>query len=256
MNRFAACLLSVLIAAPALAAVSREDLKKALVANPDLVLEALKNAKKKDFFELIISAQKEYQMEKMKEEEVLEKEAYEKAFANPYKPIIDAKTHVRGDAKAPITIVEYSDFQCPFCERGYRTVEQLRKKYGAKLRVVFKQEPSNPRHPEAIPAASWMEAVALQSPEKAWLFHDKMFENQDKLGDEFYRRTVKELGLDVARAAKDKDGKAVQEKLEADSKESHEFGFHGTPGFLVNGIPLRGAYPVADFDKIIERLKL
>ena len=256
MNRSTACLLSILIAAPAMAAVSREDLKKALTANPDLVLEALKNSKKGDFFEFVIEAQKEYQQEKMKEEESQEKAAYEKAFANPYKPVIDAKTHIRGDMKAPITIVEYSDFQCPFCTRGFQTMEQLRKKYGAKLRLVFKHEPTNPRHPEALPAAAWMEAVALQSREKAWLFHDKMFENQDKLGDDFFRKTVKELGLDVAKAAKDKDSKAVAEKIAADSAESHEFGFRGTPGFLINGVPLRGAYPASEFDKIIERLKL
>ena len=256
MNRSAACLLSVFLASPAMAAISREDLKKALTANPDLVLEALKNVKKSDFFEFIIEAQKEYQQEKMKEEEAQEKALYEKAFANPFKPVIDDKAHIRGDAKAPITIVEYSDFQCPFCTRGFQTMEEVRKKYGAKVRVVFKHEPTNQRHPEAIPAASWMEAVALQSREKAWLFHDKMFENQDKLGDAFYRKTIKELGLDVAKAAKDKDGKAVREKIAADVNESHEFGFRGTPGFLVNGIPLRGAYPIADFDKIIERLKL
>ena len=88
------------------------------------------------------------------------------------------------------------------------------------------------------------------------LIHDKMFENQDKLGDDFFRKTVKELGLDVAKAAKDKDSKAVAEKIAADSAESHEFGFRGTPGFLINGVPLRGAYPASEFDKIIERLKL
>lgn len=255
MNR-AALALCLLVAAPVAAAVSREDLKKALAANPDLVLEALKNSKKSDFFEFIIEAQKEYQQAKMKEEEALEKAAYEKAFADPYKPVIDAKAHIRGDEKAPITIVEYSDFQCPFCTRGSKTVEEVRKKYGAKVRLVFKHEPTNQRHPEAIPAASWMEAVALQSREKAWLFHDKMFENQDKLGDEFYRKTVKELGLDVAKAAKDRESAAVKEKIAADVRECHEFGFRGTPGFLVNGVPLRGAYPLADFDKIIERLKL
>jgi len=256
MNRSAACLLSVILASPAAAAISREDLKKALAANPDLVLEALKNSKKSDFFEFIIESQKEYQMAKMKEEEAQEKAAYEKAFLNPYKPVIDAKALVRGDEKAPITIVEYSDFQCPFCTRGSQTMEEVRKKYGAKVRLVFKHEPTNQRHPEAIPAALWMEAVALQSREKAWLFHDKLFANQDKLGDEFYRKAVKEFGLDVAKAAKDKDSAAVKEKIAADVRESKEFGFQGTPGFLVNGIPLRGAYPIAEFDKIIERLKL
>lgn len=255
MNRLAACLLAALIAPPALAAVSREDLKKALEANPDLVLSALRKAKKPEFFELVVEAQREYQLEKAKEEEAREREEFEKAFKDPFKPVVDAKTRVRGSAEAPITIIEYSDFQCQYCLRGFRTVEELRRKYGAKVRFVFKHLPLD-FHPFAKPAAQWMEAVAVQSPEKAWLFHDKIFENQDKLGDELFRKTVKELGLDVEKAAKDKDDKAVQDKIEADALEAKNFGFTGTPGFLVNGIPLRGAFPPAQFDKVIERLKL
>lgn len=255
MNRSAACLLSIILAAPAAAAVSREDLKKALAANPDLVLEALKNSKKSAFIEFVLEAQREYQMEKAKEEAAKEQEEFEKAFKNPFKPVVDAKTRLRGNAGAPITIVEYSDFQCPYCSKGFRTVEEVRKKHGAKIRFVFKHLPL-PFHPFAMPAAQWLEAAAIQSPDKAWLFHDKMFENQDKLGDEFFRKTIEELGLDVEKAAKDKDEKAVKDKIAADMLEARNYGFNGTPGYLVNGIPIRGAYPAEQFDKIIERLKL
>ncbi|HAZ06972.1 MAG TPA: thiol:disulfide interchange protein [Elusimicrobia bacterium] len=256
MNRPAAAALSLMIAVPSLAAISREELKKALDANPDLVLESLKKAKKSSVFELVLDAQKEYQQEKAKEEELREKQDFEKSFADPLKPVVDAKTRIRGDEKAPVTIVEYSDFQCPFCSRGFQTVEEVRRKYGAKIRFVFKHLPLTNMHPEAMAAAQWMEALALQSPEKAWIFHDKMFSNQNKLGDAFYRETAKELGLNVEKAAKDKDGRAVQDKIEADIKEAKGFGFSGTPGFLVNGIPIRGAYPAAHFDTIIERLKI
>lgn len=240
MNRSVAFILSALLAAPAMAAVSREDLKKALNANPDLVLEALRNSKRSAFIEFLLEAQRDYQMEKAKEEEAKEKEEFEKAFKNPFKPVVDAKTRIRGDEKAPITIVEYSDFQCPYCSKGFRTLEEVRKKHGAKIRFVFKHLPL-PFHPFAMPAAQWMEAVALQAPDKTWLFHDKMFENQDKLGDEFFRKTVKELGLNVEKAAKDKDEKTVQDKIAADMLEAKGFGFQGTPGFLINGVPLRGA---------------
>ena len=253
MNRLAAAAASVLIAAPSFAAVSREDLKKALDANPDLVLEALKKADKTAFFDYIVEAQHEYQEKKAQEEEERSKTELEAAFKNPLKPAIDAKTRVRGDKKAPITIVEYSDFQCPYCGRGFQVVEQVRQKYGAKVRFIYKHMPL-PMHPMALPAAKWQEAVALQSADGAWSFHDTMFKNQTSLNEDFFKKTVKDLGLDADKAAKDAQSKAVSDKIDADIKEAKEFGFTGTPGFLINGVPLRGAYPPEEFDKIIKRL--
>lgn len=254
MNRLAAAAASFLIAAPALAAISRDDLKKALDANPDLVIGALKKADKAAFFDLVVDAQKEYQEKRAQEEEERSKKEMEDAFKHPLKPLIDAKTRVRGIKSAPITIVEYSDFQCPYCGRGFQVVEQVRQKYGEKVRFVYKHLPLSSMHPMALPAAKWQEAVALQSIEKAWLFHDTMFKNQGSLSEDFFKKTVKDMGLDVDQAAKDAQSQAVADKIEADSKEAKEFGFTGTPGFLVNGIPLRGAYPPEEFDKIIKRL--
>lgn len=254
MKRFAAAALSLAIASPALAAVSRADLQKALNDNPDLVLEALKKTDKAAFFEYVMDARHDYQEKKQAEEEEKEKAELEEAFKNPYKPEIDENTRIRGDKNAPITIVEYSDFQCPYCGRGFQVMEQVRAKYGAKMRFIYKNLPLVAIHPHALPTAKWFEAVSLQSPEKAWLFHDIMFKNQESLSEDFYKKTVKSLGLDVAKAAKDAQSQAVADKIEADTKEAKEFGFTGTPGFLINGIPLRGAYPPEEFDKIIKRL--
>jgi protein-disulfide isomerase len=254
MNRLAAAALSLLVAAPSFAAVSREDLQKALDKNPDLVLEALKKTDKAAFFEYVMDAQHEYQEKKQAEDEAKEKAEMEESFKNPFKPEIDAKTRVRGNKDAPITIVEYSDFQCPYCGRGFQVVETVREKYGPKVRFIYKNLPLVAIHPNALPAAKWYEAVALQSPEKSWIFHDTMFKNQSSLSEDFYRKTAKSLGIDVEKAAKDAQSQAVADKIEADTKEAKEFGFTGTPGFLINGIPLRGAYPPEEFDKIIKRL--
>jgi len=254
MNRLAAAALSLLIASPSIAAISREDLQKALEKNTDLVLSALKKADKSAFLQYVMEANQEYQAKKQADEEAKEKAALEEAFKNPLKPAIDDKTRIRGDKNAPITVVEYSDFQCPYCGRGFQVVEALREKYGSKMRFVYKDLPLVQIHPNALPAAKWFEAVSLQSPEKAWKFHDIMFKNQGSLSEDFYKKTAKELGVDVEKAAKDAQGQTVSDKIEADTKEAKEFGFSGTPGFLVNGIPLRGAYPVEDFDKIIKRL--
>ena len=254
MNKFAAAALSLVVAAPSFAAMSREDLQTALNKNPDLVLEALKKADKAAFFEFVMDAQHDYQAKKQADEEAKEKAELEDAFKNPMKPALDAKTRIRGDKNAPITIVEYSDFQCPYCGRGFQVVEQVRQKYGPKVRFIFKDLPLVALHPMAMPTAQWMEAVAMQSPDKAWIFHDKMFQNQSSLSEDFIKKTIKDMGLNVDKAAKDAKSQAVADKIEADTKEAKDFGFSGTPGFLINGVPLRGAYPAEEFDKIIKRL--
>jgi len=254
MNRIALAFLCALIASPSFAAITRDELKKALDANPDLVVEALKKADKAAFFETVVEAQKDYQMKREKDAEEQEKKDLEAAFKNPYKPVVDEKTRIRGDKNAPITIVEYSDFECPYCQRGYQVLEQVRQKYGAKIRFIYKNLPLVAIHPKAMPAAQWFEAVAIQNPDKSFIFQDKMFQNQSQIGDEFFRKTVKDLGLDVKKAEKDRTSDAVQAKIEADVKEAKAFGFSGTPGFLINGVPLRGAYPVEEFDKIIAKL--
>src|SRR5438067_1171444 len=86
-------------------------------------------------------------------------------------------------------------------------------------------------------------AAAIQSPEKAWRFHDLLFENQDKLGTAFFKKTAKDLGLDAERCEKDADSQPVKDRIAADMAEAGKFGFNGTPGFLLNGIPVNGAYP-------------
>ncbi|MDP3542581.1 MAG: thioredoxin domain-containing protein [Elusimicrobiota bacterium] len=253
LARVTTMLLAVLLAVPAAAAISREDLRKALEANPDLVLSALKKADKMKFFEMVVESQQEYQRSKAKEEAKREQEERDNAFKNPLKADVGASARARGKADAPITIVEYSDFQCPYCTQGHKNIEVLRKNHGDKLRVVFKNFPLN-FHPMAMPAAQWFEALYLQSPDKAWTFHDMLFENQSKLSEDYFKTLAKDLGLDVAKAAKDAQSEAVKKKIEADIKEAKGFGIEGTPAYLINGVPLRGAYPVAEFEKIIARI--
>lgn len=233
--------------------ISRDDLKKALDQNPDLVLDALGKNKKK-LYDLISQAAQEARAEQQKAQQEAEKKEFEEAFRKPKVPEIDKKTHVRGTKGAKYTLVEYSDFQCPYCGRGYQTVESLRKKYGSDLRFIFKNMPL-PFHSQAMPAAKFFEAAMLQSTEKGWLFHDKMFQNQSNLSEAFCKDTAKELGLDVEKLVKDAEGQEVKDRIEADVREAKSFGFEGTPGFLLNGVPIRGAYPVDYFESIVKRFE-
>ena len=256
LNRLVVAALSLLAALPSFAAISREDLQAALDANPDLVFAALKKADKTAVFEYLKDVQRESQMKERAEKIEKDQRDMEEAFKNPYVPEIGANTRIRGEKNAPITIVEYSDFQCPVCGRGFQVVEQVRQKYGAKVRFIYKHLPLVHLHPMAMPAARWQEAVAIQSPDKAWDFHDAMFKNQGSLSEDFFKKTVESLGLDAAKAGQDAQSQAVADKIEADSAEAGKFGFRGTPGFLINGVPLRGLNrnPAGSFDDIIARL--
>lgn len=232
--------------------ITRNELKKALQKDPDVLIEAIKD-NAKAIFDIMTRTAAEEQARLRKEAEDAEEKAYESSFKNPLQPAIDDKTRFRGDKDARYTLVEYSDFQCPYCAAGYQLVEELRKKHGKDLRFVFKHLPL-PFHSQAMPAAQWLEAVAIQSPEKAWRYHDTLFQNQDKLGADFFRKTAADLGLDVERCEKDASSQAVKNRIAADIEEASRFGFEGTPGFLLNGIPVKGAYPIEHFGEIIEKL--
>ncbi|MBI5240034.1 MAG: thioredoxin domain-containing protein [Elusimicrobia bacterium] len=254
-------LAAMLVPAAVAAELSKDDVKKVLDENPGLVLDVLRQ-NRKEFFEVVKQAAQDEQANRQKEQQEAQAKELDERIKNPLKPEITKKTRIRGNAKAKYTLVEYSDFQCPFCGPkapsgnigGYKIAETLREKYGKDLRFVFKNKPL-PFHTQAMPAAQWFEAATLQSHEKAWSFHDKIFENQDKLGDALYEETAKGLGLDVGKLKKDLQSQAVKDAIAADVKEAESLGFDGTPGFLINGVPVRGAYPPEHFDMIIQKVE-
>src|SRR5690606_20546936 len=146
---------------------------------------------------------------------------------------IRADESFRGNKDAPITLVEYSDFECPFCARGFNTVMELMNKYKGKIRFVYKHLPLS-FHPQAMPASQYYEAIRLQNEEKAFKFHDEIYQNQRGLqsGEKFLKDIAKKVGADMGRLAKDVNSEAVKKRIEADIEEANKFGFQGTPGFL------------------------
>lgn len=176
-------------------------------------------------------------------------------FKNPKHPRIDLHRAIRGNVAAPITLVEYSDFQCPFCKQGFDNVEILRHKYGDKMRILYKHLPLS-MHPMALPAAKYFEAIALEDPAKAYEFHDIVFRDQDDLvqkKEAFLKETVAQLGLDENRVAKDAESDEVKSRIEEDTDEARSFGITGTPGFLINGVVVAGAQPAEQMESIIDR---
>lgn len=239
----------------ATACTSKDDLKKMMKENPEIITEAIK-ANPEKFIDALNEAVKSAQDGQAKKREEEEKKALEDSFNNPLVAELRADESFRGNKDAQITLVEYSDFECPFCSRGFNTVQELLKKYEGKIRFVYKHLPLS-FHPQAMPASQYYEAIRLQDPAKAWKFHDEVYNNQRKLqnGEAFLKATAKSVGADMNKLAKDIKSEAVQKRIDADMAEAAKFGFQGTPGFLLNGIPVKGAYPTSHFDGLIEELK-
>lgn len=170
----------------------------------------------------------------------------------------------RGAAKAPITIVEFSDFQCPYCSRGASTMEQVVAKYPNDVKFVFKHFPLN-FHPWALPAAVASECAANQKPEAFWTLHDAYFKNQKELTPanlaDKNREYLASSGIDMAKfvaCSEDKDSeeyKKASQAVNADMSLGGRLGVTGTPGFFVNGQFLNGAVPIEQFDAAIAKAK-
>lgn len=154
-----------------------------------------------------------------------------------------------GPDDAEVTIVEFSDFQCPFCARVNPTLAQLREDYGDKVRVVFKHLPLA-FHSKAPAAHAAGEAAHRQG--KFWEMHDKIFENQREISEENYVIWAGEIGLDVEQFKKDSASPEVKAKVNADLQEAGKLGVSGTPGFFINGRFTAGAKPVSSFKVIID----
>lgn len=233
----------------------KEKMAKVLAENPEVLTDAIEKNPDK-FVTTLQKAIKDAQSGMAKRREEEEKKQFEEFYENPLEPEITDGMASIGTKGAPITLVEYSDFECPFCKRGYDTVNELLKKYEGKIYFVYKHLPLS-FHPAAMPAAQYFEAIKLQSDKKAFAFHDKIFDNQGALknGEKFLNKIAKEVGADMEKLKKDIKGEVVANRIQADLKEAEKFGIQGTPGFVINGVPVKGAYPTKEFDRIIEELK-
>jgi len=154
-----------------------------------------------------------------------------------------------GPDSAPVTLVEFSDFQCPFCGRVGPTLKQIREEYGEKVRIVFKHLPLD-MHRNAPGAHAAAEAAARQG--KFWEMHDKIFANQRELNDEKYLEYAAEIGLDIEQFKKDVASDSVKAKVDADKSEATRLGATGTPSFFINGRYLSGARPFEAFKEVID----
>lgn len=247
--------ISLAVAGLALASCASESqIRSLLEKNPEIIFSAIEKNPDK-FMEVVQKASMAAQRKQQENMEKEEQARVENEMKNPLQPAWPADRAVEGPADAPIKIVEYSDFQCPFCAKGFNVLKEVLKAYPGKVQFMFKNLPL-PMHPMAMPAAKRFEAIALQSPAKAYKFHDEIFQNQGKLssdGEKFLDAAAAKVGANIAQMKKDMNGEKVKARIDADMAEAEKFGISGTPGFIVNGVSIRGAYPAETFKGIINK---
>lgn len=155
----------------------------------------------------------------------------------------------KGPKGAPVEIVEFSDFQCPFCQRVNPTVDQVLKIYGDRVRFVYRHYPL-PNHPNARPAA---EAAACADQQgQFWPYHDLLFANPAKLADADLKAHAAAAGMDTAKFNACVDGKLTKDAVDLDMKEAADAGVSATPTFFINGRSLEGAQPFEAFKRLID----
>jgi protein-disulfide isomerase len=149
------------------------------------------------------------------------------------KVAVTANDHAQGPADAPVTVVEYGDYECPHCGHAYPIVKQLQKNFGNKLRFIFRNFPLREAHPHAEEAAETAEFAASQG--KFWEMHDLIFENQRALGDRVFVQLAQKLKLDVQALAKSLNGGEFADRVQEDFSGGVRSGVNGTPTFFING---------------------
>ncbi len=167
-----------------------------------------------------------------------------------WKVPVGARDHIEGNSrKALVTIVEFSDLQCPYCSRAAATLKKIRKQYGDKVRIVFKHHPLS-FHNRARPAHKAAIAAARQG--KYLEFRDKAFSNRHNLSEKNLTKWARELGLRMKRFNRDRSSSSAEARIKKDTALALSIGLRGTPSFIINGRQLRGAQPVAAFRKLID----
>jgi protein-disulfide isomerase len=160
------------------------------------------------------------------------------------------RNRLRGDAKAPVTIVKFADYQCPYCEKVEASIRELLEKYPGKVNVAFRDFPLTSIHPYAQKASEAARCAGKQG--KFWEYHDALFDPQAKLDEPGLKAQSHTLGLDEKAFSSCLESGEFAKEVARDQEDGKSAGISSTPRFFINGIFLNGAQPVAEFEKIID----
>ncbi len=164
-------------------------------------------------------------------------------------PVDPGRDHVRGAPEAPVTLVEYGDFQCPYCGEAYPVVNELRARFGDQLRFVFRHMPQAGLHPRAQAAAEAAEAAGAQ--DRFWEMHDRLFNHQHELSDAELRNHAAAIGLKVERFDRELQERLHAAHVRADYQSGVRSGTPSTPRFFVNGVIHLGSPTLPELEQAI-----
>jgi protein-disulfide isomerase len=194
--------------------------------------------------ELLNDMNREALLERLRKQEPI------KILLEPKRVVVQSSGHpTLGPADAPVTIVEFTDFQCPFCKRSEDTVKQLQTKYGDKIRLVHMDYPLS-FHSHAMDAAKAARCANEQG--KFWQYRDALFADQSKLAPADLKATAKQLGLTMSQFDSCFDSAKYQTAIQSDLAEGNKLGVDGTPAFFIDGRSLVGAQPLPAFTEVVD----
>lgn len=229
-------------------------MKTAIEQNPELLAESILSNSvlfTETLDEAIVGVQDEWDRQRAAEEN----ELIELALQYPLTPLVREDDISLGSNDGDLLLIHYSDLACPVTARSFQTVKKLLNKYPARLKVIVKHLPQK-MHANALISAQYYEALRIQSEELAVDFHAQLFSKTTNLrrGESFLKHTARALGADMAQLANDIHSKEVEKRILQDKDEAYTFGIQASPGFLLNGIPINGAYPFEQFEALIKKL--
>jgi protein-disulfide isomerase len=165
-------------------------------------------------------------------------------------PVSSDRDHIQGRTSAPVTLIEYGDYECPYCGQAYPIIKKVQKQLGNKLCFVFRNFPLTEIHPHAEHAAEAAEAAAVQN--RFWEMHDYIYEHQQALDDKHLEKYAEDLGLNLAKFSNEMSSHVHAGRIREDFLSGIHSGVNGTPTFYINGIRYNDSW---DLETLLERLR-
>lgn len=223
----------------------KAQIEETIRENPRIVLEAMRD----NSIDVLAIVEKGIDARERQKRE----QQFDAEIKHPYNPVILPGRAVLGNQDAPVTIVEYSDFLCPYCSKGAKVVRSLVAEHPEKYRMLFKHLPM---HKNSSELAAVFEALTLMDVDTAFKFHDMAFARQKELYDDkdgaVLAEILKQLHVDMDTLQEKLESPEVKERLISDNRETKEFGLDATPTFLINGVSVRGYLPADRFEKTVD----
>ncbi|MBW4420865.1 MAG: thioredoxin domain-containing protein [Myxacorys californica WJT36-NPBG1] len=194
--------------------------------------------------EVILESVQSYQKQQQDEQRKIQQSFIQNLQRNP-KAVI-GKSPTKGAKQGKAVLVEFSDFQCPYCASASKTLREFMAKHSSEVTLTYKNFPLTGIHDQALPAAKAAWAAGEQG--KFWEFHDALFDGQKRMGEAFYLETAKRLGLDVDRFNRDRTSQAAAAAIATDVDLAEKLGIEGTPFFVMNGRTFSGAVELSDLE--------